>query len=70
MIIASFFDQPAAVEMLLAAGADRATKTNAGKTAKDVAASEAYRLSFERRLPASLACCTKAGTEMRNDWAM
>ena len=47
LIIASFFDQPAAIEMLLAAGADRVAKTNEGKTAKDVAASEACRLLLE-----------------------
>ena len=47
LIIASFFDQPAAIEMLLAAGADRAAKTNEGRTAKDVAASEACRLLLD-----------------------
>ena len=47
LIIASFFDQPGAIELLLRAGADRAARTAQGQTALDVAASDACRQLLE-----------------------
>ena len=47
LIIASFFDQPGAIAILLAAGADRGARTEQGQTALDVAPSEACRRLLE-----------------------
>ena len=43
LIVASFFNQPEAIEMLLEAGADKMALTEQGKSALDVAASDACR---------------------------